>query len=47
MTSGTDFDTIELLKKIPITLGNGNIIYLEDVAEVYSTLEEKKQHRPL
>ena len=41
VTSGTDFDTIELLKKIPITLGNGNIIYLEDVAEVYSTLEEK------
>lgn len=41
VTSGTDFDTIELLKKIPITLGNGNIIYLEDVAEVYSTPEEK------
>ena len=41
VTSGVDFDTIELLKKIPITLGNGNIIYLEDVAEVYSTPEEK------
>ena len=41
VTSGVDFDTVELLKKIPITLGNGNIIYLEDVANVYSTLEKK------
>lgn len=41
VTSGVDFDTVELLKKIPITLGNGNIIYLEDVANVYNTLEKK------
>lgn len=41
VSAGVDFDTMELLKKIPITLGNGNIIYLEDVANVYSTLEEK------
>ncbi len=41
VTSGVDFDTVELLKKIPITLGNGNIIYLEDVANVYNTLEKR------
>ena len=41
VSAGVDFDTMELLKKIPITLGSGNIIYLEDVANVYSTLEEK------
>lgn len=41
VSAGVDFDTVELLKKIPITLGNGSIIYLEDVANVYNTLEEK------
>jgi len=41
VTSGTTFDTMELLKKIPITLGNGNIIYMEDVANIYSTVEAK------
>jgi len=41
VTSGTTFDTMELLKKIPITVGNGNIIYMEDVANIYSTVEAK------
>lgn len=41
VTSGVDFDTIELLKKIPITLGNGNIIYMEDVANIYDTKEKR------
>ena len=41
VTSGTSFDTMELLKKIPITLGNGNIIYMEDVANIYNTVEAK------
>ena len=41
VTSGSTFDTMELLKKIPITLGNGNIIYMEDVANIYSTVEAK------
>lgn len=41
VSADADFDTLELLKKIPITLGNGNIIYLEDVANVYNTLEEQ------
>lgn len=41
VTSGADFDTVERLKEIPITLGNGNMIYLEDVANVYTALEDK------
>ncbi len=41
VTSGSTFDTMELLKKIPITLGNGNIIYMEDVANIYSTVQDK------
>lgn len=41
VTSGADFDTIELLKSIPITMGNGNIIYMEDIANIYSTLEDR------
>lgn len=41
VTSGADFDTVELLKQIPITLGNGNIIYMEDVANIYSALEDQ------
>lgn len=41
VTSGVDFDTVELLKKIPITLGNGNIIYMEDVANIYNTQEKR------
>ena len=41
VSADVEFDTIELLKKIPITLGSGSIIYLEDVANVYSTLEEQ------
>ena len=36
---GVDFDTMESLKKIPITVGSGDIIYLEDVANVYNALE--------
>lgn len=41
VTSGVDFDTEAALKKIPITLGNGNIIYMEDVANIYTNLNEK------
>lgn len=39
ISAGVDYDTMESLKSIPITLGGGNIIYLEDVANVYSSLE--------
>ena len=41
VTSGVDFDTEAALKKIPITLGNGNIIYMEDIANIYTKLDEK------
>ncbi len=40
VSAGVDYDTMESLKSIPITLSSGNIIYLEDVADVYTTLEE-------
>lgn len=40
VSAGVDYDTIESLKSIPITLGSGNIIYLEDVANVHASLEE-------
>ncbi len=35
-----DYDSPESLKQIPINLGNGNIIYLEDIADVSRTEEE-------
>lgn len=41
VTTGNDYDTLELLKSIPITLGNGNIIYMEDVANIYMALEDQ------
>ncbi|MGN0157564.1 MAG: efflux RND transporter permease subunit [Brotaphodocola sp.] len=37
----TTYDTEELLREIPINLGNGNTIYLEDVANVGSTQKQK------
>ncbi len=40
VTTGVEFDDMESLKRIPITVGNGNTIYLEDVANVYSTLKD-------
>lgn len=40
VSAGVSYDTMESLKSIPITVGGGNIIYLEDVANIYSTLEE-------
>ncbi len=41
VTAQVPFDTMESLKNIPITAGNGNIIYLSDVANIYSALEEE------
>ena len=41
VSAGTEYDTMDLLKQIPITLGNGNIIYLEDVANIRMSLEDK------
>lgn len=41
MSTGVDYDSPEALNKVPITLGNGNIIYLEDIA-VISRANEKQ-----
>lgn len=40
VSAGTEYDTMDLLKQIPISLGNGNVIYLEDVANIRTTLED-------
>lgn len=40
VTTGVDYDTIESLKSIPITVGKRDVIYLEDVANIYTTLED-------
>ncbi|MCI8764880.1 MAG: efflux RND transporter permease subunit [Lachnospiraceae bacterium] len=40
VSAGIEYDTMELLKKIPISLGNGNVIYLEDVANVHNSLKD-------
>lgn len=40
VTTGVEFKDQESLKRIPITLQNGSTIYLEDVANIYSALEE-------
>lgn len=40
VSAGTEYDTVDLLKQIPISLGNGNVIYLEDVANVVTSLED-------
>lgn len=40
VTTGVEYDTVESLKRIPITVGKGTIIYLEDVANIYPALED-------
>jgi len=40
VSAGTEYDTMELLKQIPISLGNGNVIYLEDIANVHNNLDD-------
>ncbi len=40
VSAGTEYNTVDLLKKIPLNLGNGNIIYLEDVANIGNALED-------
>ena len=39
VTAGIEYDTLESLKTIPIMTSSGNILYMEDVANIYSTLE--------
>ena len=40
VSAGVDYSTMESLKKIPITVGGSNIIYLEDVANIYNAKED-------
>lgn len=40
VSAGTEYDTLDLLKQIPISLGGGNVIYLEDISNVNSVLDE-------
>ena len=40
VTTAVEYDTMESLKQIPISAGNGNTIYLEDVANIYGALED-------
>ncbi|MDO5408310.1 MAG: efflux RND transporter permease subunit [Eubacteriales bacterium] len=40
VSAGTEYDTVDLLKQIPIALGNGNVIYLEDIANIGTTQED-------
>ncbi len=39
-SAGVEYPTVESLKKIPLVTGNGNILYIEDIAEVGYNLEE-------
>ncbi|MBQ2040876.1 MAG: efflux RND transporter permease subunit, partial [Lachnospiraceae bacterium] len=41
ISAGVKYKTPEELKRIPITYGAGNIIYLEDIADVYRTQEKQ------
>ena len=41
VTAEVSYDTLESLKNIPITAGGGNIIYLDDVANIYAALEDE------
>lgn len=41
VSAGIEYDTVDLLKQIPLNLGNGNIIYLEDIANVRMAKEEE------
>ncbi len=41
VTTSSDNDTLEDLLSVPITTGSGKIIYLEDVADVYTAEESR------
>ncbi|MDO5417127.1 MAG: efflux RND transporter permease subunit [Lachnospiraceae bacterium] len=40
VSAGVEYDTAEALKTIPITTGNGNVIYMEDIADISYALED-------
>ncbi len=41
VTTGVSYDDVESLKSLPIITGNGNTIYLKDIADISTALEEK------
>lgn len=40
VTTSAKADTLDDLKKVPITTQSGKIVYLEDIADVYTTEEQ-------
>ena len=40
VSTRTTYDTVDLLKEIPLTSADGSTVYLEDVADVYTAQEE-------
>lgn len=40
VSAGVEYATVESLKKIPVMTGNGNVLYMEDIAEIGFTLED-------
>ncbi len=41
VTTGADYDDMESLKDIPITVPNGSVVQLQDVATIYEALEDQ------
>lgn len=42
VSTRTTYDTVDLLKEISLTSADGSTVYLEDVADVYTTKEENE-----
>ncbi len=40
VSAGVEYPTIDSLKKIPLVTGNGNILYIEDIAQIGYHLDE-------
>lgn len=40
VSAGVEYPTVESLKKIPLVTGNGNVLYMEDIAQIGYNLEE-------
>ncbi len=40
VSAGVEYPTVESLKQIPIVTGNGNVLYMEDIAEIGYNLED-------
>ena len=40
VSAGVEYATVKSLKKIPVITGGGNVLYMEDIAEIGFTLED-------